>query len=182
MQSTVRSWANISSCAMSSSPKCWILHGVSLLVIIPPNYVPDSRIRRNIHHKDAVHSSSSAGTFLFLACLPCFLAASSAGDSLSAARDGGDVFLIQVLDLHLEAQLARTLLATEDGEPGVAERGGRVVVVSNAERVRLHVGRLQGQDDAQQQDAHASAQQVQGPRDLFQEPGNRRKSLILLHS
>ncbi|GIY75038.1 hypothetical protein CDAR_441911 [Caerostris darwini] len=91
------------------------------------------------------------------------------GDSLSAARDGGDVFLIQVLDLHLEALLARTVLATEEGEPGVAlvlaERGGRVVVVSDAERVGLHVGRLQGQDDAQQQDAHASAQQVQGPRD-----------------
>ncbi|GIY55798.1 hypothetical protein CDAR_494621 [Caerostris darwini] len=92
------------------------------------------------------------------------------GDCLSAARDCGDVFLIQVLDLHLEALLARTVLATEEGEPGVAlvlaERGGRVVVVSDAERVGLHVGRLQGQDDAQQQDAHASAQQVQRPRDL----------------
>ncbi|GIY71284.1 hypothetical protein CEXT_396851 [Caerostris extrusa] len=41
--------------------------------------MPNSRIGKNIHHKDAVHSSSSAATFLFLACLPCFLAASSAG-------------------------------------------------------------------------------------------------------
>ncbi|GIY92691.1 hypothetical protein CEXT_615041 [Caerostris extrusa] len=157
MQSTVRSWANISSCAMSSSPKCWILHGVSLLVITPPNYVPDSRTRRSIHHKDAVHSSSSAGTFLFLACLPCFLAASSARDSLSTARDGGDVFLIQVLDLHLEALLARTLLATEDGELGVAEQVDAWWWCQMRNEWGLHVGRLQGQDDAQQQDAHASA-------------------------
>ncbi|GIY08084.1 hypothetical protein CDAR_37031 [Caerostris darwini] len=102
------------------------------------------------------------------------------GDFLSAARDGGDVFLIQVLDLHLEALLARTVLATEEGEPGVAlvlaERGGRVVVVSDAERVYLHVGRLQGQDDAQQQDALANAQQVQGPRDLTGAWKQRRQS------
>ncbi|GIY55799.1 hypothetical protein CDAR_494631 [Caerostris darwini] len=75
MQSTVRSYANVSSRAMSSSTKCWIY----VLLITPPNYMPNSRIWKNIHHKDAVHSSSCAATFLFLACLPCFLAASSAG-------------------------------------------------------------------------------------------------------